>query len=477
MSIRFRLTTLFVAIFGATLVAFAALIFNTFSSNAQSEFDAALYNYAADIAESINVNLFGEVMIQKDPLSSGRKLFPFSVRHALVQIASPQGRIIARSEALQRSSLPLDRTDLAFMTNHNTEVRTYPGAQILGRASEPGVDYRILYRMVRDRGPFSFILQVAVPTSSLSEQRRRLLIFLFTSVPITLLVATFGGLFLSRRALMPVAAIIDKVRNMSSLDLNERLPIPSANDELRQLSLTLNELLSRLQRAFQSQERFIADASHEIKTPLSILRGELDVLRSRERPAQEIREFLDSASQELVELSRIVEDLLLLARVDAGVEALSLTRTRLDELLLEAIEKLDAAAKRKSIRIRFDLDGAAFETLGDADLLRSVFKNLIENAIKFSPEASLVEVSLSETPGALTVIVKDEGPGIPPELAGRIFERFYRGPDGQESAPGSGLGLAIARRISEVHGAALSLESHPGKGAVFRFEISPIKPG
>lgn len=488
MSIRFRLTALFVAIFGVTLIAFAALTYNTFSVNAQAEFDAGLYNYSADIAESIDINLFGEILIQKEPLSSARRLFPFSVRNALVQIANSSGRIVARSEELRKFSLPLDRSDLEFLAAHGTELRTYPGTRIMGGSPRVGGAagaYRVLDRVVRDRGPYAFILQVAVPDASLQEQRRRLLLFIFTSIPITLLVATLGGLFLSRRALLPVRMIIERVRSMGSADLGERLPVPPSHDEMRQLSLTLNGLLSRLQLAFQSQERFISDASHELKTPLSILRGELDVLRSRARPMSELLAFLGSASQELDYLSRIVEDLLLLARVDAGVEALSPTQTRLDELLLEAIERLDPAAKKKEIRIRFDLDGNDFGTRGDADLLRGLFKNLIENSIKFSPEGSLVEVRLVERERTLIVTVKDQGPGIPPELAGRVFERFYRGPDAQKKAPGTGLGLAIARRIAEVHEADLTLVpmeasdrnepvntgSSAGPGALFRFEI------
>lgn len=486
-SIRFRLTALFVTIFGVTLTAFAALVYNTFSVNAQAEFDAGLYNYSADVAESIDINLFGEVLIQKDPLSSARRLFPFSVRNALVQINSVDGRVIARSEGRYKFSLPLERDDLRFLAVHGTELRTIPATLILGRTGGSGAagPYRVLSRVVRNRGPFAFILQVAVPDKSLQVQRRRLLILIFTSIPITLLLATLGGLFLSRRALLPVRTIIDRLRGMGSADLGERLPLPPSDDEMSQLSLTLNGLLSRLQLAFQSQERFIADASHELKTPLSILRGELDVLRSRERPMSEILAFLGSASQELDYLNRIVEDLLLLARVDAGVEALSPTQTRLDELLLEAIERMDPAAKRRSIRIRFDLDGGDFSTRGDADLLRGLFKNLIENAIKFSPEGSLVEVRLVESERVLTVTVKDQGPGIPAELASRVFDRFYRGPDAQEKTQGTGLGLAIAQRIAEVHGATLTLVSglergglpaemkgkSSGPGALFRFEI------
>ena len=471
MSFRFRLTALFVVIFGAMLIAFAALFYNTFSVTAQAEFDAALYNYAADIADSIDVNLYGEILIQKDPIGSGRRLFPFSVRNSLVQISNPQGKVVARSEALRGMTLPLERADLDFVAAHGTELRTLTEATLPVRIPGKANDYRLLNRVVRDRGPFAFILQVAVPTNSLAEERRHLLLFILTSVPVTLLVAMLAGLFLSRRALRPVSVIIDKVRKMGSADLGQRLPVPAANDELRQLSLTLNELLSRLQLAFQSQERFIANASHEIKTPLSILRGELDVLRTRDRPPSEVQAFLVSASQELDGLSRLMEDLLLLARVDAGVESLSPTRIRLDELWLEAIERLDAAAKRKSIRIRFDLEGGDFETSGDAELLRSVFKNLLDNAIKFSPDQSLVEVRLREEPESLLVTIQDAGPGIPPELAQRVFERFYRGPGAEQRASGTGLGLAIARRIAEVHGASLVLDTEFDRGARFLFRI------
>lgn len=192
---------------------------------------------------------------------------------------------------------------------------------------------------------------------------------------------------------MPVAAIIDKANHLSASKLSERLPVPLANDEIRQLSLTLNRLLERLQRAFESQERFLADASHQLRTPLAIIRGELDVFKTRPRTQAEISEFLASGSQELEHLSKMVDDLLLLARVDSGAGTLVIEKIRVDEVLLEVSSRLEPIAKQKDIRIRFDLrpwisdkNPNPFEITGDRDLVRSLFQSILENAIQHSPK-------------------------------------------------------------------------------------------
>ncbi|MCM2324222.1 MAG: HAMP domain-containing histidine kinase, partial [Oligoflexia bacterium] len=287
----------------------------------------------------------------------------------------------------------------------------------------------------------------------------------------------------SGRALAPVNAIIEKARQLGSANLSERLPVPSVNDELQRLSLTLNELLNRLQLAFESQERFIADASHELKTPLAILRGELDLMRSRERSPEETSQFLATASQELDHLSRLVEDLLTLARMDAGAAVLSLHPTRMDETVLEALARLEPLARARSVSFHFELvpQEAASETLfeisADADLLRTLVKNLLENAIKFSPAGAPVNVHLEDCGDCLLFSVRNRGPVIPPDMQAKIFERFVRLGAGKNAAeiPGAGLGLTIARRIAQAHQGTIEVrspisETEP-EGAVFSVRI------
>ena len=328
-SIRFRLTGLFVLLFGTTQIVLAVLIYELFVRSHQKQFDAALYNHALDIAQNVDMDAFGELSVKSDILSDGGKIFPFSTGRAFIQILKTDGRIVARSGGLGGSRLPLFLEDWQMINREGVAFRTLGKkdlpVEFVGKRSS----YRLVSYLVTDRfvgSPKSYILQVAVPMNFLEETIDSLLKLLLIAVPLTLIAATLLGLWFARRALQPVADIIDSAKSLSPANLSARVPVPPVDDELKTLSLTLNELLARLQRAFESQERFVADASHELKTPLAILRGELDVLNLRARSPGEIQEFLASASKEIDSLSGIVENLLLLARVDAGAGSLKIGR-------------------------------------------------------------------------------------------------------------------------------------------------------
>ncbi len=481
--VRTRLTVLFVAIFGVTLIAFSALVFRVFTQNIQSEFDADLFNHALDVAQGIEVDLFGNLSVTPDVLSAGGKIFPFSVGSAYVQLSTLDGRIIARSRSLGRFELPHSAKDLRLTRTQSAVFRTIPSSEIpaaaAGAASRKGIrtsqtgSYRLLTYLVQKNDDVSFLLQIAVPLTLVEQETQGLITFFLILIPLTLIVAAFGGLYLSRRAFAPVSAMIVKARSLSPSKLSDRIPVPPAHDELRELAQTLNGLLDRLEQAFQSQERFVADASHQLRTPLAILRGELDLIRKRPPSDSEVPAFFDSASQELEHLSKMVQDLLLLARVDAGEAALEIDPVRLDEVALEAVSRLTPFAKTRGVAIRFDIDTEHgepdFEVQGDADLLKTLLQSLIENAIKYSPS---VQVTVSSEADWNWVRIKDRGPGIPPEDLTKIFERFYRA-ERSSGTPeqGTGLGLAIAKRISDAHRGLLLAESELGVGSVFSFGL------
>ncbi|MGK5084716.1 HAMP domain-containing sensor histidine kinase [Bdellovibrionota bacterium FG-1] len=475
--IRVRLTALFVVIFGITLVAFSALVFRVFTLNLQSEFDADLFNHALDVAQGIDVDFFGELSVNSDVFSAGEKIFPFSVGNAFFQISTLDGRMIARSRSLGRAELPRIARDLRFVQAQGAVFRTLAPQQVPalseGRRNKTA-PYRLLTYLVQKPEGVNFLLQIAVPMTLVEQQSKGLITFFLIMVPLTLILAAFGGLYFSQRALAPVVAMIHKAQSLSPASLGDRIPVPVARDEIQKLALTLNGLLDRLQAAFESQERFVADASHQLKTPLAILRGELDLLQHRKSSVGETEAFLTSASQELEHLSRMVEDLLLLARVDAGEAALQCQPVRLDEVALEAVSRLERLARSRGVHVRFDLNvehGAPdFEVSADSDLLQSLLQCLIENAIKYS---TVVIVSVSSEADWLWVRVRDEGPGIAAEHLERIFERFYR--ISGSLAGGTGLGLAIAKRIAEAHRGILLAESEPGKGSVFSFGMKRLK--
>jgi heavy metal sensor kinase len=478
-SVRIRLTILYLAIFGSTLILFCSLLYRSFIINQQNEFDISLFNHAVDIAQGITVDPYGSLVINPDLLSMGGRIFPFPSGTVYIQILTLDGTELGRSRNLGSSRLPLPHKNLRLLPQSRAIFQTIQAQdmKIKPKAGHSSA-FRLLTALSPGQSNRDFILQVAVPEEFLTQTTKDLERFLWIGIPLTLFAAALGGLYLSRRALAPVRDMIDRANRISPHHLSERVPIPIADDEIHSLALTLNDLLSRLQRAFESQERFIADASHEIKTPLAILRGELDVFRSRPRTPEEVSLFVENSLQEMTHLSRLVEDLLILARVDAGSAVVTKEPLQVEEIVFDVISKLEVLGRPKGVKIRFILgesnltEGSSFSTQGDSDLLRILFKNLLENALKYSPPDQIVQVSLQEDLHWIYLEITDRGPGIPKEILPKIFERFYRGPIPDPSqAKGAGLGLAIVQKIAEVHGGKVEVRSVPGQETTFQVKI------
>jgi signal transduction histidine kinase len=463
------MTLLFVLIFGTLLIVFSTMLYRTFIYNHQVEFDASLYNHAIDVAKSLSVGPLGDLTFRSEVLNEAEKVFPFALGNAVLQVRSLDGTIVARSRSAGFFRLPYDSAERQLLMRSRIAFRDV----VIDGFDETRNFRQVSYLLDRRPGG-PFVLQIAVPQTFLEQERKGLITYFVVSIPIILALGALGGLFLSTRALAPLRAIMQKAQAIGVEELSERVPVPDVDDEFKQLALTLNGLLGRLQQAFDSQERFVADASHQLKTPLAILKGELDLIRSRPRSETETREFFESAAQEVNSLSRTIEDLLMLARVDAGRASLSVQPVRLDEIVMSGLSRLEKLARAAGIQLALNLEGENFETRGDPDLLQGLVQNLVENAIKYSPEGARVEVRLKESADELSLSVRDSGPGIPDADLSRIFERFFRGSGGGGAGaaqgsrkPGSGLGLAIAKRIADAHGARLEVTSRPGQGSEF----------
>lgn len=285
-----------------------------------------------------------------------------------------------------------------------------------------------------------------------------------------LLLAGTGGYFLAKKSLAPVMAMGAQARRIGSTNLHARLPVVNAHDELGQLATIFNDLLNRLDESFERQRRFIADASHELRTPLAILRGEAEVAMSRPgRRAEEYLESLKILHEETTRLIKIVEDLFTLTRADAGQYRLTAADVYLEEVVADCAHSVRTLASEKNIELSVD---AAAECLvrGDQDLLRRMILNLLDNAIKYTPAGGRVEIACRVADAGCEVHVTDTGSGIPPEMQGRVFERFFRADEArsrQGLAGGAGLGLSIAQWIAEAHEGRLELVQSSGAGSHF----------
>ena len=294
-------------------------------------------------------------------------------------------------------------------------------------------------------------------------------------IPLAVLLAAVGGYFLARRSLFPVVSMSNQAERIGAKNMQDRLAVRNTKDELGQLALSFNRLLDRLDDSFQHQRRFVADASHELRTPVAILAGEADVaLSKKDRSPEEYRESLEILRKEALRLKQIVEDLFTLTRADIGQLPLTPSSFYLDELVADCVRNFRTIAQAKQITLTC---APSPELLVSADeaLLRRMFLNLLDNAIKYTPVGGGVTVACSRVNAVYTVAFSDNGPGIPSSLQPRIFERFFRADESRarqdSSSGGAGLGLAICRWIAEAHHGTLELTKSDAAGSTFTFSM------
>jgi heavy metal sensor kinase len=270
-----------------------------------------------------------------------------------------------------------------------------------------------------------------------------------------------------RRALRPLDEIASGAERITSRNLSERLPAVHSGDEIERLSLALNRMIARLDESFQYIRRFTADASHELRTPLTVLRGELEAMAQHQRLNEEMRDTVGSSLEETERLTKIVESLLAISRLDAGEAQVERIRFDLTELAATTTEQMRLLAEDKNINLEVETNGVVlFE--GDPARIKQVIVNLVDNAIKYTPEGGEVRVRVRAENGHAVLLVEDNGVGISAEAMPHVFERFYRADKARSrQMGGAGLGLAIVKSIVTAHGGQVTVESDEGRGSRF----------
>ncbi|MES3039338.1 MAG: HAMP domain-containing sensor histidine kinase [Bdellovibrionota bacterium] len=472
LSLRLRLALLFVLIFGTTSILFNVYTFNFMIEVLQNDFDNALFNYSVDVSEGIELGRNEALELIPINLNQG-KILPFPLGQALIQIRHVSGSVLARLTQFQQVDFPYKKAFEAFAKGEDSYYRTinldstFPDAE--------AHSYRLLTIPLDNNPQPQLALQIAVPLILMENQiDSRLNLFRF-GIPIVLLLAALGGLFVSGRALAPVKEIMTTAQNISVRDLSQRIAIPKNKDEIRGLALTLNHMLDRIENSFASQDRFIADASHQLLTPLTIMRAEVE-LKSRTAD-KNLSDFFKNQLTEIDHLSRIIKDMLFLAQVDSGVENLKYVSIPADEVLTDVLSSMDRAFKNKRIEphVRLYNSENRREILCDIDLMKHLLTNLIENGIKYSAEASILLLEVYWKIDSTEIRITDQGPGIPADVRENIFQRFTRGRRHETQVKGYGLGLSIAKKIAELHKAELFFEDAQPHGTVFHL-IIPAEP-
>lgn len=380
-----------------------------------------------------------------------------------VQIIDLDGRVLSRSTNLRMASLPVRPEALAGVQAGETVFET-----VTDFGDEP---VRIVSLPV-NVGSGRYAVQVA---TSLDDAHAILRagrwLFLVMSLAILIAVGLSGAL-LARRALRPIDAIVRRAREIGDANLAERLPHPGVSDEVGRLVETLNAMLSRIEQGFETLRRFTGDAAHELRSPLSRLRTEVEVTLRRPRDSGEYELALRSCLEEADRLSHLVGQLLTLARLDAG-EGWQATGepVALAPLVEHVVGRVDAEASRRGVMLVLE-PGPGLLVNASAGPVSLALANIVDNAVKFSPVGGSVEISAGPAAGEAVIAVRDQGPGIPADELRAIFERFHRGRDVQAlDTPGFGLGLAISRTAVEQQRGRITVESQWGKGATFRIHL------
>jgi two-component system OmpR family sensor kinase len=463
-SVRVRLTFWYVAVLALVLAAFSIGLYAFVGRSLYDDLDDDLRLSV----ETVEVKFVRELRDGKpenmaalraiDELSTREAAAVFDSSGVLVAEQPAQGDIHARLPPLDA----IPDKDIYL----ETQTQRVAGKEINRRAGAQRVF------AIAQSAPY--IIVVSDSFDAMTDGLGTIRDLLYLAVPGALLISGMGGWFLTRKSLASVVAMSERARRISAENLDERLPIANARDELGRLASAFNELLARLDESFAQQRRFMADASHELRTPLSVMRTATDVTLEREgRTEGEYRDALRVIDEQARRLTRIVEDMFTLARADVGRQALCASDFYLDELIWEAARAADVLGSRQRIALHV---APTSETpfRGDEGLLRQMLLNLLDNAIKHTPAGGSVNVALTREDDHHTITVSDTGAGIPAEAQPHIFERFYRVDKARArseavhaASSGAGLGLSIARWIAEAHGGQLHLKHSGEGGSVF----------
>ncbi len=486
-SIRLKLTVWFSVILLIGLGAFGVTAYLYTSETISENLDISLRSEAEWLKQILESNLTmerGKIRsLQKDFLNSPsssdtsaqsedqgetgeeyeiwNKIYEHSLvnsKKQFIYIFDRRGRTFYKSYNLGQDSLPSPSDLVPYKVSVS---RTDLGGKTIRLASLNAKFYRI---------------RVAYPEDEITELLHNLFSIFLVLIPIVIMISVLGGYFLAKQSLKPVDEITRTARKITAAKLRERIHVTNPKDELGRLSETLNDMISRLEASFEQVGQFSMDASHELRTPLTIMRGEIELSLRGNRTTASYKKTLASLLDEVMRMTSIIEGLILLAKADSGVEKLDKKPTRLDILVSEIREDAEVLAEQKKIDISISkLDEAT--VMGDEIRLRQLMLNLVDNAIKYTPEGGRVVLSLENRNGSASFMVEDTGIGIPEKDLERIFDRFYRVDESRSRShdwSGLGLGLSISKWVAEAHGGKLSVESKVGAGSKFTV-VLPVR--
>jgi len=458
-SIRFRLTAWYgglIVVLGLAFGAYCYWRLDHFLSLYLTE----LFSHRAErIADTllVNVERNGETYVRSEiearyaPESNDR----------FIRVTNSDGNVVYLSG--EPSDQSFNPKDVARSPKTLVEVST--------RIEHVGSNDLLIVAVPFVAGQQKYVIEVGGSALPIKHVLRRFLVSLFIGLFVVLAGAIWGGFLVIKWALAPVKNITRTADEITSHHLDKRLPIVETGDEIASLSKTLNQMICRLDESFQSVTRFTADASHELRTPLTIIRGELETLLLDKSLSENVRETIFSLIEETENLSKIVQCLLSLSRLDAGSAQMERVRLNLADLVFSATDQMAALADEKHVTLT-SLAQQRVEVEGDRVRLKQVLVNLLDNAIKYTPEGGTVTVGINVYDRQAQLEVSDTGPGIPESDLSHVFDRFFRADRIRlGTIEGAGLGLSIVRSICTAHGGLVKAENHAHGGCRFIVQL------
>ncbi len=456
MPLRVRLTLWYGTALALILIIFSTVLYVMTARSLRDAVDQSLEGTAAAAVRALEERGFlplvdeGELMSQFPELARIDKFF---------QIFSPSGTITIRSPNVKQHELPLSRRalEVAYSGHSLFESAQYPKEPPLRLISVP-----IVYR-----GSLLYIIQVGTTMDSVEHTLNRLLLVLLVSMPVALAVSLAGGWFMAGRALRPVDAITLAAQRIAEGDLTQRLTAPASADEIGRLTNTFNDMIDRLETSFRQIRQFSSNVSHEMRTPLTVMRGETELALRRPRENEDYKAVMESNLEEIDRMTRIVDELLFLSRADMGEVKMEHLTVPLDWLIEDVQRQASLLGQEQNIQVAL-ISNVPAVVSGDELRLRELFLNLVDNAIKYSRFGGTVEMALTIEQGQARLSVTDHGIGIAEEDWPQIFDRFYRTDNARaHTKKGTGLGLAICSWIAESHHGRIEVQSQVGEGSTF----------
>jgi heavy metal sensor kinase len=461
-SIGFRLSAWYFLVFAAGIAAFSVLAWFAMRASLYQAIEEALGDRVRGVQtfmekqiSSLSIPEIRDEFREHSVLGPGGDLF---------QVCNETGQLLYRSIPLEANNVPVALP--ASLGTPRLETLRVQGHMLRFYSQRISVNGKV------------YTVQVAATVDEALQALERFRGILGLAAPLLLMAATAGGFWISRRALAPVDEISRAAQRISIENLAERLHVPKTGDQLQRLSETLNEMLSRLEASVSRMTQFTADASHELRAPVSLIRTTAEVAAlKRDRPANEYLEALDDIQDEAERTSQVVDSLMLLARTDSGKEMLDRAPADACAIVRGAAEQGERLAQNRGVGFGVDVPPSGIPIQADAEALRRALLILMDNAAKYTSRGGSVRVSLASHDGFAIASVSDTGIGIAPEDIPHVFDRFWRADKARSREQGgAGLGLSIAKWIVDMHGGSISVQSKLNNGSVFTIRV-PLPTG